>query len=94
MINLFATDKISVPGLPKVALDNSVIGIALTLTFTVIGAISVLYIIIGAIRYAMSNGDQKEITQAKNVILYAVIGLVVSLSAVAIVQFVLGEIVG
>lgn len=59
-------------------------------TFTyIIGAISVLMIIIGGIRYVTSNGDQNQITSAKNTILYAVIGLVVSIMAYAIVSFVI-----
>lgn len=88
----FLAQTIEIPGIPKVALDNAVIPTALTLTFTVIGGLSVLFIIIGAIRYAASNGEQKEISQAKNTILFAVIGLIVSLSAVALIQFVLGRI--
>jgi hypothetical protein len=59
-----------------------------TLTY-VIGAISVLMIIIGGIRYVTSNGDQNQITSAKNTILYAVIGLVVAILAYAIVSFVI-----
>jgi hypothetical protein len=46
-------------------------------------------IILGALRYVISAGDASKITQAKNTILYAVIGLVVALLAFAIVNFVL-----
>ena len=56
------------------------------------GAISVLMIIIGGFRYTTSNGDQGSLTSAKNTILYAVIGLVVSVAAYAIVNFVLTNI--
>lgn len=56
------------------------------------GAISVLMIIIGGLRYALSGGDQGTISTAKNTILYAVIGLVVSVAAYAIVNFVLTNI--
>ncbi|HKX73708.1 MAG TPA: hypothetical protein VJM32_06840 [Candidatus Saccharimonadales bacterium] len=59
-------------------------------TFTyIIGAISVLMIIIGGIRYVTSNGDQNSITSAKNTILYSVIGLIVAILAYAIVSFVI-----
>ncbi len=54
----------------------------------IIGAIAVIMIIIGAIKYTVSNGDSAQITSAKNTILYAVIGLVVALLAYAIVKFV------
>lgn len=53
------------------------------------GAISVLMIIIGGLRYALSGGDQGTISTAKNTILYAVIGLIVSVAAYAVVNFVL-----
>jgi len=54
----------------------------------VLGAIAVIVIVIGGIRYAVSGGDSSAVTGAKNSILYAVIGLVVALLAYAIVHFV------
>jgi len=57
----------------------------------VLGAISVIMIIIGGIRYATSNGDSSQITSAKNTILYAIIGLVVAILAYAIVNFVINQ---
>jgi len=56
------------------------------------GAISVLMIIIGGFRYVLSGGDQGGITSAKNTILYAIVGLIVSVAAYAIVNFVLRNI--
>lgn len=56
------------------------------------GAIAVLMIILGGIRYTLSGGDQGAITSAKNTILYAVVGLVVAVAAYAIVNFVLDNI--
>lgn len=59
-------------------------------TFTfIIGAISVLMIIIGGIRYATSNGEQAQVTGAKNTILYAIVGLVVAIMSYGIVRFVI-----
>jgi len=55
----------------------------------VLGAIAVIMIVVGGIRYTTSNGDSSAITSAKNTILYSVIGLVVALLAYAIVNFVL-----
>lgn len=56
------------------------------------GSISVLMIIIGGLRYTLSGGDQGTINSAKNTILYAVVGLVVSIAAYAIVNLVLSNI--
>lgn len=56
-----------------------------------VGVISVIMIIIGGIRYALSGGDENGVKGAKDTILYAVIGVVVSLLAYAIVNFVIGR---
>src|SRR6266498_3162289 len=62
-------------------------GVANALIFLV-GAIAVIMIIIGGLRYVISNGDSKQTESAKNTILYAVIGLVVAIASFAIVGFV------
>lgn len=56
-----------------------------------IGAISVIMLIIGGIRYTISGGDSTAVTSAKNTILYAIIGIIVALLAYAVVNFVLGS---
>ena len=55
----------------------------------ILGAIAVVMIVIGGIRYSTSNGDSGSIKTAKDTILYAVIGLIVAILAYAIVNFVL-----
>lgn len=57
----------------------------------IIGAISVIMLIIGGIRYVVSGGDSSAVTAAKNTILYAVIGIIVALLAYALVNFVIGS---
>lgn len=52
-------------------------------------ALAVIVIIYGGIRYVISQGESSHLTAAKNTILYAVVGLIVSLLAYAIVQFVI-----
>ena len=78
-------------GLPKVDLNAATVGAALTAVFTLIGGLATLFLLIGAVRYVTSNGDPGQMNQAKNTILYAAVGIVVSLSAFAIVQFVVGQ---
>ena len=58
----------------------------------VIGAISVIMLIIGGIRYTTSAGDSGNVTAAKNTIMYAIIGLVIAFLAFAVVNWVLGAI--
>jgi len=59
-----------------------------TLIF-VAGIVSVIVIIIGGFRYTTSQGNDKSVTAAKDTILYAVVGLVISILSYAIVNFVL-----
>ena len=54
-----------------------------------IGAISILMVVIGGLRYVLSAGDPKATAAAKDTILYAVVGLVLALSAYGIIHFVL-----
>ncbi len=68
-------------------LMESIINILLFL----IGAIAVIMIIIGGIRYVLSGGDSTQTTAAKNTILYAIIGLVVAIMAYAIVNWVIKQ---
>ena len=55
----------------------------------IIGAVSVIMLILGGIRYTISQGDSAAVTSAKNTILYAIIGLVVAILAYAAVNFVI-----
>jgi hypothetical protein len=55
-----------------------------------VGIISVIMIVVGGIRYAVSGGDANATKGARDTILYAVIGLVVSFVAWGIVNFVVG----
>ena len=57
----------------------------------VLGSIAVIVIIIAGITYSMSAGDPALVTKAKNSIIYAVIGLVIAISAYAIVNFVIKQ---
>lgn len=54
-----------------------------------IGAISVIMLIIGGIRYVVSGGDSTAVQGAKNTILYAIVGVVVAILAYAAVNFVI-----
>ncbi len=69
------------------------ITIIVNILLYILGAVSVLVIIISGIYYVISLGDSSAIAKAKNTLLYAVIGLIVALLAYAIVNFVLGGLI-
>lgn len=54
----------------------------------IVGILSVLMLVWGAIMYITSGGDTSKVTKAKNTILYAVIGIIIALLATAIVNWV------
>lgn len=60
----------------------------------ILGAISVIMIIIGGLRYVISGGNSTAVTAAKNTILYAIVGVIVALLAYAIINFVLNSFTG
>lgn len=66
---------------------NGIIGSIVQVLLTAVGIISVIMIVIGGIMFATSSGDAQKTAKARNTILYAVIGLVVSIFAAAIVNF-------
>ncbi len=72
-----------------VTIDNGLES-ALNLLSFVAGIIAVLMIMLAGLRYITSQGDSQKVSQAKNAIIYAAIGIVVVALAQLIVRFVLG----
>ncbi len=50
---------------------------------------AVLFIIIGGFQYITSAGNPENVSKAKNTILYAIIGIIVTLLSYAIVKFII-----
>lgn len=57
-----------------------------------VGVISIIMIVIGGIMFALSSGDASKVTKARNMVIYAVVGLVVALFASAIINFVFNKV--
>lgn len=58
------------------------------------GILSVGFLVFGGIKYVTSSGDSSKVKAAKDTILYAVIGLMVTILAFVIVNFVIDAING
>lgn len=78
------SQKLFGPGSPWNNIVNTMIFI--------VGAAAVLMIVVGGLRYVMSNGDSGKIKSAKDTVMYAVIGIIVAVSSYAIFNFVLARI--
>lgn len=75
-----ATDKV-----------NDTITMIINVFSTVVGVIAVIMIIWGGLRYITSGGDSGKIGNAKNTIIYALLGLIIVALAQFIVRFVLAK---
>ena len=83
-----ATNSVVVPEGPDLFV---VVQNLLNVTFAVVGIIAVIMIIIGGFYYMTSQGEPERVQKGKNTILYGIIGLIICLSAFAIVNFVLAS---
>lgn len=79
-------------GLPQASATGFELQQILEVVFIITGSIATLIIVIAGITYILSGGDPQKTNKAKDTILYAVIGVVISVSAWAIVSFALEEI--
>ncbi len=86
------TSGIDYSSLPQVCANHSTIAIILNIVFSVVGAVSVLIIVLAGFKFITSSGKPEEVAKAKDTILYAAIGLIVCVFAVTIVSFVAGYI--
>jgi len=76
-------------GLPQINASDSNVHTILQLSFGVIGAIAVIMIVVAALQLVNANGKPEEAATARRTIMYALIGLVIAVSAESIVTFVL-----
>lgn len=65
----------------EVAGSNGVIVRAAQIVGIVTGVASVIAIMVGGFKYIISNGDPSNVKSAKDTILYAIVGLVISITA-------------
>lgn len=72
--------------------EGSIFTLVVNVLLFIIGAICVIMLIWGGIRYTTSAGNAASVTAAKNTIMYAIIGLVIAFLAFAVVNWVLGAI--
>lgn len=77
--------------LPEVTANEAAIKSGLTVLFGVFAAVAAIVIIVGAINFATAEGNPEGISKAKKTIIYALIGLVISLSAEAAVLTLIGR---
>jgi hypothetical protein len=78
-------------GLPHVGASTPQVQQILSIAFGIIAALAVMMIVFAGFRFIIGQGSAQETAKARNTIIYALAGLVVSLMAEAIVALVLGK---
>ena len=63
---------------------------AITIISWVAGVVAVVVLMIGGFRFVISGGDPNQVSGARNMILYALVGLVVIGAAQIIMRFIIG----
>ena len=64
---------------------------ATNIVLFIAGALAVIMIIYGAIRFMTAHGNEKQVESARLIVTYSVIGLIIAILAYALVNFVLSN---
>lgn len=85
---LAAGNKVDLSSLPNPGgvADGSLVQTVLGIVFGIIGALSFLIIVVAGMRYMLAQGDPNATRQSKDTIIYALVGLVIAITAEAIVS--------
>lgn len=75
------------PGGVPTDLGSAILGIV-EVSLLLVGVLALGFIVYGGFRYMTARGDEREVEEAKNILTYSVIGIVVIGLAFAIVRFV------
>ncbi len=76
-------------GVNEETMAKEKVGKIINVVYGLIGVVAVIFVIIGGFKYMTSQGDPERLKNAKNTIMFSLIGLVVTLSAFAITAFIL-----
>jgi tellurite resistance protein TehA-like permease len=68
--------------------NGSTIPTVLGIVWAIAGALALLMVTVSGLRYIISAGDPQKAAKAKNGIVYSLVGLVIAISAEAIVAYV------
>lgn len=68
---------------------NSLFAVAVNILSLIAGALAVIVVIISAVKYMTSGGDQNKVANAKGTLIYAIVGVAVAGLAQLLIHFVL-----
>ncbi len=76
-------------GISNNSADSTALSNILNLVYMIAGVVVVIVIIVSGIFYSLSSGDPQKVTKAKNALIYALVGLVVVVSAFLITNLII-----
>lgn len=79
----------SVPSVPHTNAGTAQLDLLVNGVFAIAGAVTLLFVIIGGLRYITSQGSSDAVRSAKEMIIYAFVGLIVVILAFSIVQIII-----
>jgi hypothetical protein len=68
---------------------EDVIGTIVNILSYVVGAVSIIMVVVSGFKYVTSNGDSNRVSSAKTTLVYALVGLAIAALAQFLVHFVL-----
>lgn len=80
--------QLSGVNIPQVRLDNSSIEFGLNFILQLAAALSLIFILLSAVKFTASGGDPQRVAESRRTIVYALVGLVVSVSSFIIASLV------
>ncbi len=78
--------------LPRTDLTNATLQKGIQTFLGVAAAVALLIIVISSLRMVISRGNAADIAKARDAIIYATVGLVITMVAFGIVTFVIGRV--
>jgi hypothetical protein len=79
--------------LPQPKADQGSITKVLETVLNIVGGLALLMIVVSGLRYVLSAGDPQKAGKAKDGIIYSLVGLVIAITAQAIVLFVANRLI-
>jgi len=90
-LHILAAIDIGPTTLPRSSLTNGTLHKGIQTFLGILAGTALLVIVISSFRMVVSRGNPQDIAKARDAIIYASIGLVISMAAFGIVTFVVGN---
>lgn len=78
--------------IPRNDLSSTTLQNVINIVLGIVASVALLIITIAGFKYVMSQGNPDEVAKAKNQIIYALVGLVITMAAFGITTFIYSRI--